>query len=169
MKIAYLIPLLSALVLLGCEKKIESRNPAADQSPPIELEVIPTALANEFSQLIGDRFIRIGKVSFDPESNVYHAELFYKQENTQAENRYVLEFTPGNREHQVNLISYRVEIPPAILGETNRNSANRYLYIDEMLNQSKNDHQAGTGQPATRPEPDSQGGDKHQPEAEAPR
>lgn len=162
MKIAHVIPLLSALLFLGCEKKIESQKPVSVQSPPIELGEIPDALAKDFSHLLGDRFIKIGKVSFDSKLNVYHAELFYKEDAKPMESRYVLEFAPGNREHQTNLTSYRAELPENIFGKLNQ----RYVYIDALLNKSKNDQQAGTGQPATSPESKLEGGDKPQPEAE---
>jgi len=165
MKTANLILLLPTLLLLGCERKIETQDLPSVQSPPIELGVIPDALTKDFTRLLGDRFIRIGKVNFDSKLNLYHAELFYKDEDTKSEMRYVLEFTPGQREHQTNLTSYRVELPEQIFGKLRQYGGN-YIYIDAMSNESNNGQQDGTVQPATRPESHSDGGDEPQPESD---
>ncbi len=155
-----LFALLTALLVVGCDKK------DPELQPPISIDVIAPAVTDQMKDKLAERFLEVGQVRFDGSAGVYHVEVFYRVD--EQERRYIMEFRRELDVDRPNLTVYRAKFPLRLLDDDGTANVQAFfsIAIDGMMGVEDDSQQVGADQPATAPESKPEGNENPQPESE---
>ena len=133
---------ITALLLGGCNVKMKVKESGRFDSAPIAKEVVAYAVAKQFRDSHGDRFVKVGEVRFDVSLDIYHVEVFYLEGSSEQgykEKRYVMELNRFYDASRQSLVLYLGRFPTELFGDKARPFPSFTVTIDNMMNMKTDD------------------------------